>query len=522
MPNNILKLWKSFESDDPLNPLFEAGPVLMHSIDCNGYLLKVSRFWAAKLGYREDEMVGRKSTEFLSEESQQYAMNVALPMFYEEGSLHNVAYEFVRKDGKILPVLMSAMAEYDADGRFVRSLAIMFDNTEATRVAQELRQQLRMEAIGGLVGGVAHDFNNLLSVVQGNLEFLKQDPDDLDRKEFIDSALKATQRGAALTQQLLTYGRKANLSPSKVSVRDVLVSANRIVGRLFPANIKLETAAADDLADIHVDPALLETAVLNILNNARDAMPKGGVLTMEARNVVIDEAFVETRNEEISAGHYVMLAISDTGVGMDNETLSQVFEPFFSTKGVGKGTGLGLSMVFGFVRQSNGALRAYSEVGVGTTFRMYFPIDDVEGDAPTQVFNDPADHLSGKTILLAEDEDSVRKIMVRQLAQSNVRVVEAATGDAAFQKLERGFRPDLLITDIVMPGTLQGPELVRKARAMYPGIKIMFISGYPNEAAIHGNGIQREDRYLIKPVSRNELRRTVEELIGKSETAAKG
>jgi len=500
MANDILKLWKTFESDDPLNPLFEAAPVLMHSIDGRGILLKVSRFWSDKLGYREDEMVGRKSTDFLTDESRHYAKTVVLPRFYEDGSLHNVAYDFVRKDGKLLPVLMSAMAEYDDDGRFVRSLAIMFDNTEATRIASELRQQLRMEAIGGLVGGVAHDFNNLLSIVQGNLEFLEQDPDDPDRKEFIDSAILATKRGAALTQQLLTYGRKANLVPSKVDVREVLVSADRMVGRLFPANIKLETAAADNLASIHVDPALLETAVLNILNNARDALPNGGIVTMEARNVVIDDAYVEARNEEISPGHYVMLAISDTGVG--------------------SGTGLGLSMVFGFVKQSKGALRAYSEEGVGTTFRMYFPIDDLSEIADAKTAEVVSGRFSGKTILVAEDEDAVRQIIVRQLTQKGLRVVEAATGDAAFEKLDRGFRPDLLITDIVMPGTLQGPELVRNARKMFPDLRVIFISGYPNEAAIHGNGIRREDKYLIKPVGRDELREAVNEILGNGDAMA--
>lgn len=316
-----------------------AAPILMHSIDADSVLLKVSRFWANKLGYTPEEMVGRKSVEFLTEESRVYARDVVLPEFFKTGSIYNIAYDFVRKDGKILSVLMSAIAQYDEHDGYVRSLAIMFDNSEAKRVAVELEQKQRMDAIGGLVGGVAHDFNNLLAVVQGNLEFLERDPDDPDRAEFIESALNAAKRGGALTQQLLTYGRKARLDPVLTDLNDAVTRADRLVRRLFPANIKLETVTGGGLWKANVDLALLETAILNVLNNARDAMPDGGRVTMETRNVRINPDYIEARNEEIEPGRYVMLAISDTGQGMEKEALNKVFEPFFSTKPVGKGTG---------------------------------------------------------------------------------------------------------------------------------------------------------------------------------------
>ncbi|MEM6389569.1 MAG: ATP-binding protein [Pseudomonadota bacterium] len=491
-----------------------AAPILMHSIDADSVLLKVSRFWANKLGYAPEEMVGRKSVEFLTEESRAYARDVVLPEFFKTGSIYNIAYDFVRKDGKILPVLMSAIAQYDEHDGYVRSLAIMFDNSEAKRVAVELEQKQRMDAIGGLVGGVAHDFNNLLAVVQGNLEFLERDPDDPDRAEFIESALNAAKRGGALTQQLLTYGRKARLDPVLTDLNDAVTRADRLVRRLFPANIKLETVTGGGLWKANVDLALLETAILNVLNNARDAMPDGGRVTMETRNVRINPDYIEARNEEIEPGRYVMLAISDTGQGMEKEALNKVFEPFFSTKPVRKGTGLGLSMVFGFMRQSNGTIRAYSEPGVGSTFKLYFPSAGTEHDEKTADSLVSRVGIAGKTVLLVEDDENVRRVLVRQLETEELTVIHLSSGDLAYEELVTGLNPDLLLTDIVMPGSIQGPELAQRARKLMPDLRVMFISGYPTEAAIHGNNVQPRDRHLIKPVSEKELIRNVLELLG--------
>lgn len=513
MANNILRFWTGSGSENPFDALFAAAPILMHSIDDKGVLLEVSRFWADKLGYARDEMVGRKSVEFLTDPSREYATSTVLPEFFRAGSIYNIPYDFVRKDGSTIPVLMSAIAQYDQAGGFMRSLAVMFDNTEATRVETELRQKQRADAIGGLVAGVAHDFNNLLAVIQGNLEFLENDPDDPDRAEFIASALSSARRGATLTQQLLTYGRKARLTPTIYDLNVAVCDADRLVRRLFPASIDIETVTGGGLWKTNVDAALLETAILNILNNARDAMPDRGRITMETRNVRIDERYIDARGEEIRPGRYVMLAISDTGSGMDAETLSRVFDPFFTTKPVGKGTGLGLSMVFGFVKQSNGTIRAYSEKGVGSTFRLYLPV------AATEAETEPSEKLvsragtAGKTILLVEDEEEVRRVLARQLLSENLNVIQASSGDLAYQELASGLRPDLLVTDIVMPGSLQGPELAHRARGLMPDLRVMFVSGYPTEAAIHGNGIRADDRHLIKPVGETEFLRNVLELL---------
>ena len=513
MPNNILRFWTSAGSDHPFDALFAAAPILMHSIDAKGVLLNVSRFWADKLGYDIDEMVGRKSVEFLTEASRKFAADTVLPEFFKTGSIHNIPYDFVRKDGTTLPVLMSAIAEYDEAGSFARSLAVMFDNTEAKRVEAELRRKQREDAVGDLVGGIAHDFNNLLAVVQGNMEFLDRDPDDPDRREFISSALNATRRGAELTQQLLSYGRKARLNPILYDLNKAVCDADRLVRRLFPATIEIETVTGGGLWKTSVDAALLETATLNILNNARDAMPDGGKITMETRNVRIDQEYVDVRGEEIKPGRYVMLAVSDTGSGMDSETVARIFDPFFTTKPVGKGSGLGLSMVFGFLKQSNGTIRAYSEPGVGSTFRLYLPVaaDAAKEDVPEMLVSRAG--MAGKTVLLVEDQGDVRRMLARQLRHEELKVIQATTGDVAFEELATGLQPDLLVTDIVMPGSMQGPELAQKARALLPDLRVLFVSGYPTEASVHGNGIRADDRHLIKPVQEAEFIRNVLELL---------
>ncbi|MGP6087179.1 ATP-binding protein [Antarctobacter jejuensis] len=516
MSNNILRLWQTLESEDPMEPLFVSAPVLMHSIDRNGNLLRVSHFWADMLGYEVEEMVGRKSTDFLSDASREYARKVVLPEFFRTGSIHNAAYDFVRADGTLVPVLMSAMAEYDDHGEYVRSLAVMFDNSEAQRAAAQMRQQHRLDAIGSLVGGVAHDFNNLMAVIQGNLEFLQADPDVPDRMALIENALGAVQRGASLTRQLLSYGQKSQLSPSLVDLNAVMITADRMVRRVFPANLELKTVTHAGLWKVRVDAGLYETAILNILNNARDATPDGGCITMETRNVHLDENYLDGRNETIAPGRYVMLAISDTGTGMSEETLERAFEPFYTTKSVGKGTGLGLSMVFGFLRQSQGTVRAYSEVGVGTTVKLYLPAV-VDSDRPKPVLCKPSLSLvTGKRVLLVEDEEDVRRLLSRQLSDMGLSVTEAASGDAAMAEILNGFVPDLLVTDIVMPGSLQGPQLVAKVRERLLDMQVIVLSGYTSEAAMSGTGLQVNDRHLIKPVAQRDLLEAVNAEIGTS------
>ncbi|MEL7280620.1 MAG: ATP-binding protein [Pseudomonadota bacterium] len=513
MTNNILRFGQSRDSSDPFEPLFSGAPFLMHSIDRDGMLLKVSQFFARKMGYTAHEMLGRPIVDFLTDDSRKHALAVMLPQFYRTGTTENAECSFVTKDGKVLPVLMSAVAEYNSEGTFLRSFAILFDNSQAKENARELQRKYRMDAIGSLVGGVAHDFNNLLAVVQGNLDFLKRDPDDPERKEFIDDAVEATKRGSSLIEQLLTFGRRAELSPRPTNLNETMASACRLVERLYPSNIEIQKIDGDALWKSHVDTALLETAILNILNNARDAMPGGGRIAMETRNVQINEDFINRNREDIEPGRYVMLSISDTGHGMDKRLLSKVFEPFFTTKSQSDGSGLGLSMVLGFIHQSKGAIRVSSEPGVGTTFKMYFPVEPVD-TSPLNTIQVVRQILeTEKKVLIVEDDSGVRSVLARQLKDEKIEVFEAETGDSAFTAMSSGLEPDLLLTDIVMPGALQGPELAKKARAMLPDLRVLFISGYPVEMSHHTVGISPQDRQLVKPVSQDKLVAAVIELL---------
>ena len=512
MANNILKFWTSLDSDDPMEPLFSAAPILMHSIDKTGVLVRVSQFWADKLGYKVEDMVGRPSVEFLTEASQAYAKQV-LPRFFETGSIENIPYDFICRDGSTLPVLMSAIAEYEEDGSFRRSLAVLFDNTEATRAADALRRKQRLEATGALVGGVAHDFNNLLEVIQGNLGFLQSNPDHPNRAEMIADAHDATRRGAVLTQQLLTYGRKAQLLPEETSVNAIVASADRMVSRLLPANITLQTQLADNLWPVHVDPGLLETALLNILNNARDAMDHGGHIRIETSVQQIPEPDLDGWGEAIPPGRYVLVSVTDTGNGIEKSTLERIFDPFFTTKAVGKGSGLGLSMVIGFMRQSGGGLKVQSAPGAGTRFELYFPAVQ---DAPSPEAPGPADappQAPSATVLLAEDQPEVRRVLIRQLEDAGFDVVSASSGDEALRLLRDGLAPDVLATDITMPGHVQGAELADEAQKMNPAIKVLFLSGNLADSTPDDDAPVAGRKSLMKPVDPGVLIATLDALL---------
>ncbi len=500
MPNNILRFWRE-GADDPVGTLFEIAPIMMHSIDSKGILLNVSEFWSEKLGYEREEMIGRHSTDFLTAESKERANAVVLPQFFKTGRVFNVDYDFVRKSGEVLPVLMSAIAEYTKDGEFLRSLAVMFDNTENKRLTTEMHHNMRMEALGQLVAGVAHDFNNLLTVIKGNTEFLRQDPDDPNRAEYLRDTHRSAERGAALTQMLLSYGQKSRLQPKRTNLNDTLREMDHMLRRVLPSKIEMSIVEGTDLWGVDLDERQLETALMNIINNAHDAMPMGGKLTIETCNVRISEEYITSREEHILPGRYVMLAISDTGDGIEESIRSRIFEPYFTTKEFGKGAGLGLSMVFGYVKQSGGTIRVYSEQGFGTSFKLYFPATSLSSKsakmpeiAPVKV-PDPQSE-----VLIVEDEPDVRRVLVRQIEAAGYSVSQAASGDEAYTLLTTGYCPRLLVTDIVMPGALQGTELAERARDLIPNLQVILVSGRPQEAAIHASGMRKTDVLILKPI----------------------
>ncbi|MEO9824837.1 MAG: ATP-binding protein [Paracoccaceae bacterium] len=444
-----------------------------------------------------------------------------MPDFFKTGRIHNVEYDFVRKDGSVLPVLMSAVADNDPDGNFRRSLAVMFDNSAAKRAKAELLQKHRTDAVGQLVSGVAHDFNNLLSIIQGNLEFLREEPPESPMREvYLHDAYGAARRGATLTQQLLAFGRQVQLTPQKTNINAVMRGADGMLRRLMPANIEFETVTAGGLWSTMVDRAQLDTAILNIVNNARDAMPDGGLITIETANIQITEEYLDARKEDIAPGRYVMLAISDTGTGMTPEVMEKAFDPFYSTKTAGSGAGLGLSMVHGFVKQSEGMLQVFSEVTHGTTLKLYFPAAGAERgqDGASKSISEETPVASAlANVLVVEDEADVRKVMVRQLTSRGLKVLEASSGDLAHGLLMTGFKPHVMVTDVVMPGKMQGPDLAKAARELVPDLRVIFVSGYLNEAAINVDGIHVDDVQLVKPVSRDQFVSTVLRLIAEDE-----
>jgi signal transduction histidine kinase/ABC-type amino acid transport substrate-binding protein/ActR/RegA family two-component response regulator len=388
----------------------------------------------------------------------------------------------------------------------IGSVVILHDVTEHELNRARAQRTDRLSAVGLLTGGVAHDFNNLLAVILGNLELLREWPNHPDRDAMIDAGIEASLRGADLTRSMLSFARKAPLKPTILDLNDVARHSNNWMRRILPESVEVETSLLGGLWSIEVDPSSLENAFLNLMLNARDAMDGHGKLTIETANIRMDQSYIDARGEELRPGRYVMLAISDTGSGIQPAVLQKMFDPFFTTKPTGSGSGMGLSMVLGFVKQSGGTVQVYTEVGVGTTFKLYFPAVDKAGtpDHPEQDDN-PLDYNGGGRILLAEDEDSVRKMLVTTLQIAGFEVVAAENGDTAEQifTLDQNF--DLLVTDIVMPGTLQGTHLARNLRRANPDLPVVFLSGYASEATVHGNGLRPEDIRLMKPVRKSEL-----------------
>ena len=368
-----------------------------------------------------------------------------------------------------------------------------------------LAEAQKQESIGRLAGGVAHDFNNLLAIIMGNAEVLLSGKVTGAPDGYLTDIVQAAQRGSDLTRSLLSFARRSDLKPEVIEVNDAVAGMHNLLTRTLPESITIETTLMAGLWQVRADRSALENALLNLVLNARDAMPKGGTLTIETANVRVTADYVEERGEDIPPGRYVMLAVSDTGTGIAPELLDRVFEPFFSTKGPDRGTGLGLPMVQGFAKQSGGTVRVYSEPGHGTAVKVFLralgrsePVRDelpaVQGEAVTG------------TVLLVEDNDGVRRAVRRTLEGAGYGVIEAGSGDAALDLLgSDGREIDVVLTDVVMPGRLQGPELVHRIRELRPDIPVIFMSGYPHEANVHGNGIRQNDISLMKPVARADL-----------------
>ena len=469
----------------------------------------------AMFGWSHDEAVGRTVVDTIMPPEHGEAHQRGLARFIATGEsrILNRRNELLarRRDGSEFPIeLMITPTRMNAGwvfSGFIRDMTVQ-KQTEAG-----LRQAQKMEAVGQLTGGIAHDFNNLLSVVIGSLDLAEGAP-AAEQRDLIGSALAAAERGAALTHRLLAFSRRQPLSPRAIDLNALIDGMANLLDRTLERSIEIEHRPERDLWRALADEGQVENALLNLAINARDAMPDGGKLTIETGNAFLDEGYA-ARNAEVIPGPHVMLAVTDTGTGMTPEVIERAFDPFFTTKTHGKGTGLGLSMIYGFAKQSGGHLKIYSEIGSGTTVRLYLPRAD-EGPpiaAEQQVV--PIDVGSGETILLVEDDADVRKLAARILRDLGYSVVEAGDGQEAQAIIEDGsVRIDLLFTDIMMPGGITGSALADYARSHRPLIKTLYTSGYTQSTIVHQNRLRPSDIFLPKPYRRRDLMEKLRQALG--------
>ncbi len=405
--------------------------------------------------------------------------------------------------------------------RAEEQLRALNENLEARVIAEigerrqaeaKLAQAQKLESIGKLTGGVAHDFNNLLQVVSGSLQLLSKDIAGNDRAErLVANAMAGVSRGAKLAAQLLAFGRRQALEPRVVNATRLVQGMDDMLRRALGGAVEIETVLGGGLWNTFVDPTQIENALLNLAINARDAMGGSGKLTVELANAHLDEDYAR-QHDEVTPGQYVMLAVSDTGSGMTPEVMARVFEPFFSTKAEGKGSGLGLSMVYGFVKQSGGHVKIYSEIGHGTTVKLFLPRAAQAEDMPVRV--DTGNIVGGtETVLVVEDDAEVREVVVAMLSDLGYRVLQASDAAKGLAVIESGIPVDLLFTDVVMPGTLKSPEMARQARQRIPDLAVLFTSGYTENSIVHGGRLDAGVELLSKPYSREALARRVRHVL---------
>lgn len=406
-----------------------------------------------------------------------------------------------------------------------RTRELEAENEARKKAEALLRQAQKMEAVGQLTGGVAHDFNNLLTIVLGGLDMIGRQLPALGASPAVeritrarDIAIEGATRAATLTSRLLAFSRQQPLDPKPLDANKLISGTGDLLHRTLGEHVVLETVLAAGLWHIDADANQLENSLLNLALNARDAMPTGGRLTIETANSYLDGAYVAGIPEPVEPGQYVLIAVTDTGLGMDKTALQSAFEPFFTTKPVGKGTGLGLSQVYGFVRQSSGHIRIYSELGEGTTVKIYLPRHfgkdrETEAHAPMPVSPRAVD---GELILLVEDDDALRSYTSQILAELGYHVIQAADGRAALEILAERDDADLLFTDVVMPGGMNGRELADQARQLRPGLRVLFTTGYTRNAIVHHGRLDPGVNLIGKPYSFDELAVKIRSVLDKS------
>jgi PAS domain S-box-containing protein len=501
------------EAEHSINArIFETSLDLILVVDRKGNFIRVSPSAAAILGYHPAELIGRSAADFLYPEDLENTRN-EMRLARRGQVMRNFECRYVHKDGRIVPLTWTGVwSEADQQHFFIGR-----DMTERINLETQLRQALKMEAVGRLTGGMAHDFNNILAVIIGMTEVLAEEVSGHPRLAAMVATIdEAADRGAQLVQRLLAFARKQPLQTRIVDVNDVVLRMIVILQRTLGEDISFKAALAEVPWPASTDASQLEDALLNLAVNARDAMPEGGQLVIETANVHLDAEYA-AHNVEVVPGDYVAVIVSDTGTGMPPEVVERAFEPFFTTKGIGHGSGLGLSMVYGFIKQSGGHVKIYSEPGHGTSIKLYLP----RADEAAPIAAGPAGAeahqaaVGRETILVVEDDPAVRTVAVNILEGLGYHVRQAEDGHAALAILQRA-EVDLLFTDLIMPNGMSGQDLLRKAREHRPDLKALFTSGY-SEHVIQGRASDADVPLLGKPYRKQQLAASVRSVLDGAE-----
>jgi PAS domain S-box-containing protein len=467
-------------------------------------------------GYLADEIMGEHFSRFYSEEDRKAGIPYrALETARSEGRFEAEGWRF-RKNGTRFWASVIIDAIRNDDGELIGFAKITRDLTEKRAVEEQLRQSQKMEAVGQLTGGLAHDFNNLLTGIGGSLELMQVRiaqgrAGEVDR--YVLAAQGAVKRAAALTHRLLAFSRRQTLDPKPTNVNRLLADLEDLIRRTVGPAINVEVVGSSSLWSTLVDPNQLENAVLNLCINARDAMPDGGKLTIETANKWLDER--AARQQDLPVGQYVSVCVSDTGTGIPPQIVAKIFDPFFTTKPTGEGTGLGLSMIYGFIRQSGGQVRVYSEVGQGTTMCLYLPRhgEDAAVDEDAGIATPAPPPGAGEVVLVIDDEPTIRMLIAEVLTEAGYAVIEAPDGPAGLRVLESNARVDLLITDVGLPGGMNGRQVADAARVNRPNLKVLFITGYAENAVVARGQLAKGMFVVAKPFQMEVLAKRIRDIV---------
>jgi len=484
--------------------------------DTEGTIIFVNETFLRTYGHAKNELIGKSINIIHSEKNPTDLLDQIIPESIKNGWQGEVTD--VRKDGQEFTCYLKTTAVQDESGRPLVIIGVSHDLTERKQLEAQLRQSQKMEAIGQLAGGIAHDFNNLLTVIDGYVELLTtRMNENSTQNNWVNQIKRASERAGSLTRQLLAFSRRQILQPRLIDVNQLVKEMSILLKRLIGEDVELTSILSNDIGHIKADPSQIEQVLMNLVVNARDAMPEGGQLTIGTKQVYLDPEYA-IHHSDVTPGNYVLLSVSDTGIGMSAEIQEHIFEPFFTTKEKGKGTGLGLATVYGIVKQSEGHIWVYSEIGRGTSFKIYLPCLESGKSEQAETEKEEFDIRGSETILVVEDEFMVRELVCDTLRNYGYTVLEASNGKIARQVFEQALEKiNLVLTDVIMP-EMSGRKLIEILSSIHPGIKSLYMSGYTDEAILNHRVLEPGMAFIQKPFTPTALAKKVREVLIESES----